>query len=34
VNYRDDHLNLRAAFKLKLLHLAGGEADKAVAAEE
>jgi hypothetical protein len=33
VDYRTDLLNLRAAFKLELPHLAGVVADQAVAAE-
>jgi hypothetical protein len=33
VGYRADLLNMRAAFKLELPHLTGGESDQAVAAE-
>jgi hypothetical protein len=33
VDYRADLLNLRAAFKLELLHFVGGGADPAAAGE-
>jgi hypothetical protein len=33
VDYREDLLNLRAAFKLKLSEFAGGGANQATAAE-
>jgi hypothetical protein len=33
VDHRNDLLNQRAAFKIELLHLTGGEADQTAAAE-